>query len=146
MTNTTLYQCVEEAIRNHNISFDETGSAEMLDEGELQAICHVAHGIYIKSNAICRGDVITDKNGNPLQPDAHGWYPIECAPKDGTVVIICSEQNFTHREAFFEPETIGHDGQQGCWIDAESSLVLDKITPITHFRPCLNPPVTENES
>jgi hypothetical protein len=79
--------------------------------------------------------MIKDQNGNPVQPDANEWYPIEYAPKDSTEVLIFCDGNI----AQVSWEDI--EGVEGIWIT--NRRVFYGRDVVHHFRPLPEPPVIE---
>lgn len=59
--------------------------------------------------------------------DNNGWRPIETAPKDGRLLLMCRESGFC---AF-----IGHF-EYGAWMEGETGILRDP----THWMPLPEPP------
>ena len=83
-------------------------------------------------------------NGKEYQPDANGWYPIECAPKDGTVINLFYN-NVVYAGLWQLATENPMDGETWPWLVLDSEIThnaLDRKAP-THWQPLPKPPVTQ---
>ena len=71
------------------------------------------------------------------QPDANGWYTIDSAPRDGTVVDLWSARGIRYVDAVWD---IFGDGYC-CWTDANHHGQIEDAGPFTHWKPLGPPPV-----
>lgn len=82
-----------------------------------------------------------EHNGKTYYPDANGWYPIECAPMDWTVVILYDPKYI----GFLQKEAKPHTGYYQSNIKTarwETTGMHIPLTP-THWQPLPKPPVQE---
>lgn len=71
-------------------------------------------------------------------PDANGWRPIECAPKNDCIVLTDGGYLFV---GFWQ-------GGRGCWMTGFSGETISihvTLTP-THWQPMLKGPVEVTEA
>lgn len=90
-------------------------------------------------------------NGKTYYPDDNGWYPIECAPKDGTECLLVEPPSFYspdysivigwYGEDYNDTEGIS-EWLYGTGDDYSIGHYYNPIRP-THWQPLPKPPVTQ---
>lgn len=99
----------------------------LITAGEVNQIC----GYLL---AEIKEAAIKDEDGNIIEPDANGWYPISCAPKDGSAIMVYTHDLMAIEEA-------AYDDEYAAFKTAVGNEVLRSHYAPTHWRPTFNPPV-----